>query len=67
MANSNSPDSRGKSGQKAKPKKPKPDFPLYAHRVGRWAKKVRGKTVYFTDWREDPKGTTTKDRRVGSW
>ncbi len=39
-----------------RPPKPRPDFPLYAHKVGRWAKKVRQKVVYFTQWSEDPKG-----------
>ncbi len=39
-----------------RPKKPSPDFPLYPHKVGRWAKKVKGRVVYFTRWRDDPKG-----------
>lgn len=52
MANSN------KRNRPKKPAKPRPDFPLYAHGVGKWAKKVRGKTVYFTKWTDDPKGVT---------
>jgi hypothetical protein len=39
-----------------RPPKPRPDFPLCAHEVGRWAKKVHGRTVYFTSWRDGPKG-----------
>ncbi len=38
------------------PAKPSPDFPLYAHAGGKWAKKVRGTTHYFTHWKDDPKG-----------
>ena len=47
---------RPAGGKDGRPQKPSKDFPLYAHKVGRWAKKVRGSTVYFTSWREDPKG-----------
>jgi integrase len=32
---------------------------LYAHRVGQWAKKIRGRTHYFGPW-EDPDGALRK-------
>jgi integrase len=39
-----------------RPAKPREDFPLFAHRCGHWAKKVRGDFKYFGRWKDDPKG-----------
>lgn len=38
-----------------KPAKPWPDFPLYAHNGGVWAKAIRGRVHYFGPW-HDPHG-----------
>ena len=43
--------------RKPQAKKPRPDFPLYPHKTGRWAKKVQGRTEYFGRVADDPEGT----------
>ncbi len=36
--------------QKVRPDKPYPEFPLFAHPNGQWAKKILGRPWYFGTW-----------------
>lgn len=40
----------------ARPSKPNRNFPMFAHPSGQWAKKIKGRCVYFGSWRTDPTG-----------
>ena len=42
-----------------KPAKPHPDFPLFAHAAGVWAKKVKQRLHYFGPW-ADPEGALNR-------
>jgi integrase len=42
-----------------KPAKPRPDFPLFPHATGRWAKKIRGQLHYFGPW-DNPDGALSR-------
>ena len=42
-----------------RPEKPTPDFPLFPHRNGQWAKKVKGKLLYYGPW-SDPQGALAR-------
>src|SRR5208282_2337121 len=45
-----------KKSRNAEASKPHPDFPLFAHSRGYWAKKVRQKLHYFGKIEDDPDG-----------
>jgi len=45
--------------ERVKPEKPYPEYPLFAHAAGVWAKKIRGKMHYFGPW-EDSDGALKK-------
>ncbi|MEQ8787142.1 MAG: tyrosine-type recombinase/integrase [Pirellulaceae bacterium] len=50
-----------------KPDKPYPDFPLFAHSNGRWAKKIKGKLCYFGQWGKRENGKLKWIDAQGNW
>lgn len=55
------------SRRKNKPKKPYPEFPLFPHATGRWAKKILQKSHYFGKVADDPQGTAALERFNREW
>lgn len=51
-----------------RPDKPYAGFPMFAHAgSGQWAKKIRGRLLYFGSWRTDLEGTAALERFNHEW
>jgi integrase len=59
--------SRGKSKAIRPPKPPVRNFPLYAHALGYWSKKIRGRTHNFGRWGRVVKGQIVLVAEDGAW
>jgi integrase len=66
-ADSNGVPTRGKSNTLRPPKPPVRNFPLYAHALGYWSKKIGGRLHYFGRWGKIVKGQMTLVAEDGAW
>lgn len=48
-----------------RPAKPYPDFPLFAHPTGYWAKKIKGRLHYFGQWGRTIDGIVVPNTKLG--
>lgn len=58
---------RSRKAANNRPKKPYPDFPLYAHPLGYWSKKIRGAIKHFGRWGRVVKGLLTASPYEAGW
>ena len=65
MSNSTRKRQAGKAAKR--PPKPYPDFPLYAHPLGYWSKKIKGKIVHIARWGRIRKGKMEWIDKEGGW
>lgn len=50
-----------------KPPKPYPEFPLFPHQSGQWAKKINGSIRYFGTWDDPDKAFTLYESEKKAW